>query len=127
MAGAVFLLSRGQIATTAPAKQEDYEAFAREVMAEVRAGRAVPRAVDPVIDVLLKDLAPESVRQPGGGALTFEFIGPTEPGAGLPHIQSVVVRAPDGEGVSIAISILGGRAEVVGLASVDPLAKEPKP
>ena len=127
MAGVVYLMSRGQIATTAPAKPADYETFAREVMAEVRAGRPVPKAVDPAIELVFAKLAPESVRKPEGGALSFEHIGPTDPGGGLPHIQSVVVRAPDGEGVSVAISILGGRPEVVGVGQVDRLQKEPRP
>lgn len=128
VAGIVYLMSRGQISTTAPAKPADYEAFAREVMRDVRAGRPIPMAVDPAIEQVFASMAPASVRDGGGGELRFELIGPTDPAAGLPHIQSVVVRAPGGEGVSLAISILGGRAEVVGVARVDPLRKpEGKP
>lgn len=123
VAGIVFLVSRGQISTTAPSKPADYEAFAREVMLDVRAGRPIPMAVDPAIEQVFATMAPKSVRDRAGGELSYEITGPTDPAAGLPHIQSVVVRAPDGEGVSIAISILGGRAEVVGVARVDPLKK----
>lgn len=127
MAGVVYFFSKGQIATTAPATPADYEAFAREVMVEVRAGRPVPKAVDPAIQQVFDAMAPAGVRAKESGELSFEFIGPTDPGAGLPHIQSVVIRVPSGEGVSIAISILGGRPEVVGVARVERLPTEPKP
>jgi len=127
VAGVVFLFSRGQIASHAPAAPADYEAFAREVMREVRAGRPVPKSVDPAIQTVFDTMAPASVRADDGGELSFELIGPTDPGAGLPHIQSVVIRARDGAGVSLAISILGGRAEVVGVARVDRLSGGPQP
>ena len=127
VAGVVFLLSRGQIASHAPAKPADYEVFAREVMHEVRAGRPVPKSVDPAIQTVFDAMAPASVRAADGGELSYEYIGPTDPGSGLPHIQSVVIRAKDGSGVSLAISILGGRAEVVGVARVDPLAGGTQP
>ena len=125
VAGVVYFFSKGQIATTAPATPADYQAFAREVMFEVRAGRPVPKAVDPAIQQVFDAMVPASVRSRDGGELTFESIGPTEPGAGLPHIQSVVIRASDGAGVSLAISILGGRPEVVGVARVDAIAVQP--
>ena len=127
VAGVVYLVSRGQIGSHQPAQPADYEAFAREVMAEVRAGRAIPKAVDPLVERAFDTMAPESVRRQDGGALSYELIGPTEPGGGFPHIQSVVVRTPNGEGVSLAISILGGRPEVAGVARVDPLVREQRP
>jgi hypothetical protein len=125
VAGIVYFLSKGQIASTAPAQPADYQTFAREVMYEVRGGRPIPKAVDPAIQQVFDTMAPASVRREDGGALTFEHIGPTQPGANLPHIQSVVVRAADGQGVSLALSILGGNAEVVGVARVDPIAAVP--
>lgn len=101
-----------------PATPTDYQSFAREVMVEVRAGRQIPKAIDPVIEQVFASLAPASVRGANGGALTFEVVGAADPAAGMPHIQSVVVRAPDGEGVGLSISILGGRPEVVGVSKV---------
>ena len=127
VAGIVYFLSKGQIASTAPAQPADYVAFAREVMFEVRAGRAIPKAVDPAIEQVFGTMAPAGVRAADGGELTFEHVGATAPGENLPHIQSVVIRAPNGEGVSIAISILGGQPEVVGVSRVDPLKKEAAP
>ena len=123
-AGVIYFYSRGQIGTTAPAVQGDYESFAREVMVEVRGGRPIPKAVDPAIEQVFAAMAPASVRAGSAGGLSYEFTGPTDPGAGLPHIQSVVVRGEDGEGVSLAISILGGRPEVVGVARVAPLPRQ---
>jgi hypothetical protein len=119
VAGVVFLMSRGQIATTAPAKPGDYESFARDVMFEVRSGKPVPSAISPAIETVFRAVAPASVREPSGGDLFYEVIGPTAPGENLPHIQTVVVRSSNGEGVGIAISILGGRTEVVGVSRVD--------
>ena len=119
-AGVIYFYSQGQIGSTAPATQGDYESFAREVMVEVRGGRPIPKAVDPAIEQVFAAMAPASVRAGAGGDLRFEWAGPTDPAAGLPHIQSVVVRGADGEGVSLAISILGGRPEVVGVARVSP-------
>jgi hypothetical protein len=87
-------------------------------MVEVRAGRQIPKAIDPVIEQVFASLAPASVRGANGGALTFEVVGAADPAAGMPHIQSVVVRAPDGEGVGLSISILGGCPEVVGVSKV---------
>ena len=116
-AGVIYFYSQGQIGS---ATQGDYESFAREVMVEVRGGRPIPKAVDPAIEQVFAAMAPASVRAGAGGDLRFEWTGPTDPAAGLPHIQSVVVRGADGEGVSIAISILGGRPEVVGVARVSP-------
>jgi hypothetical protein len=63
-------------------------------------------------------MAPESVRSPRGGELEFEYAGLVDPEAGLPFVQSVIVRAPDGEGVALSISITGGKSDVVGLAKV---------
>jgi hypothetical protein len=123
VAGIIYFLSKGQIASTAPAQPADYIAFAREVMFEVRAGRSVPKAVDPAIQQVFGAMAPAGVRAADGGELTFEHVGATAPGENLPHIQSVVIRTPNGEGVSIAISILGGQPEVVGVSRVDPLQK----
>lgn len=122
VAGGVFLFSRGHIGTAPPAKPDDYATFAREVLAEVRAGKPMPRTVDPAIERVFDMLAPPSVRDPAGGALTFELAGPVAAAVGLPHVQTVVVRAPDGAGVGLSISILGGVAEVVGVSSVDPTA-----
>jgi len=117
-AGVIYFYSEGKIATTVPATPTDYQSFAREVMVEVRAGRQIPKAIDPVIEQVFASLAPASVRGANGGALTFEVVGAADPAAGMPHIQSVVVRAPDGEGVGLSISILGGRPEVVGVSKV---------
>jgi len=42
--------------------------------------------------------------------------GPADPRGELPWIQSVEVRAENGATVSLSISILNGRAEVVGVS-----------
>lgn len=120
VAAAVYLFSRGQLGTHAPARSDDYLAFAREVLVEVRAGRPIPKAIDPAIGRVFEQLAPRSVRDASAGPLAFELAGPAAPGAGLPHVQTVIVRAADGSGVGLSISILGGEPEVVGVSRVDP-------
>jgi hypothetical protein len=125
VAAAVYFFSRGQLGTQAPAKPDDYLGFAREVFVEVRAGRPIPKAIDPALGRVFEQLAPAAVRDPAAGALTFELAGPVAPGAGLPHVQSVIVRAPDGSGVGLSISILGGEPEVVGVSRVDPIVPAP--
>jgi hypothetical protein len=127
VAGVVYWYSQGTIATTRPASEADYLAFAREVMVEVREGRAIPKAIDPLVETAFRAMAPASVRDAAAGELAFEDGGFAEPGGGTPHIRTVVVRAPDGAGVGLSISILGGRPEVVGVSRVDPLAKEATP
>ena len=119
-AGAIYLYSRGQIAVTAPATPDQYIAFAREVMAEARVRGEVPHAINGTLNALWPSMAPESVRSPRGGELGFEYAGLVDPAAGLPHVQSVIVRAPDGAGVALSISITGGRSDVVGIAKVEP-------
>jgi hypothetical protein len=119
VAGIVYLMSRGQIAMHAPAAPQEYEAFAREVVMKVRAGLPVPNARGPLIEQQFTLMAPESVRKPEGGALTYEFAG-SDPAAVIePSIQRVVVRGADGEGVSLSISIVEGTKEVAGVARVD--------
>lgn len=126
VAGVVYWYSRGTLSTTQPAEVEDYAAFAREVMVEVRADRPIPKAIDPVIERLFASFAPESVREKSGGELAFEDGGFADPGGATPHIRTVVVRAPDGGAVGLSISILGGRPEVVGVSRVEARAKEPQ-
>lgn len=99
-----------------PPKPGDYEAVAREVMAAVRAGRPIPNAVDPMVETMFARMAPEAVRSASGGELTYAVRGPADARGELPWIQSVEVRAPNGASVSLSISILNGRAEVVGSA-----------
>jgi len=117
-AGAIYLYSRGQIAVSAPATPDEYVAFAREVVAGARVRGEVPHAINATLNALWPTMAPESVRSPRGGELEFEYAGLVDPEAGLPFVQSVIVRAPDGEGVALSISITGGKSDVVGLAKV---------
>jgi hypothetical protein len=116
VAGIVYLSSRGMIGTAPPPKPADYEAAAREVMAAVRAGKTIPNAIDPTVDTVFAMMAPEAVRSASGGALTYAVRGPADPRGELPWIQSVEVRAENGATVSLSISILNGRAEVVGVS-----------
>ena len=120
VAAMVYFYSRGQLTLTKPATRQEYESFAREVMEEVRAGRPLPSAIDPVLEQVFVSVAPQSVRDASGGRLTFELTGPADPAAGLSHIQSVVVRAPNGEGVGLSISILAGPPDLVGVSRVSP-------
>lgn len=116
VAGIVYLSSRGMIGTAPPPKPADYEAAAREVMAAVRAGKPIPNAIDPTVDTVFAMMAPDAVRSSAGGALTYAVRGPADPRGELPWIQSVEVRAENGATVSLSISILNGRAEVVGVS-----------
>jgi hypothetical protein len=116
VAGIVYLSSRGMIGTAPPAKPGDYESVAREVMAAVRAGKPIPNAIDPSIDTVFAMMAPESVRAASGGELAYAVRGPADPRGEMPWIQSVEVRATSGASVHLSISILNGRAEVVGVA-----------
>ena len=61
-------------------------------------------------------MAPESVRSAAGGELAYEMRGPAIANGELPWVQSVEVRAANGESVMLSISILNGRAEVVGVS-----------
>ncbi|MBI1302891.1 MAG: hypothetical protein GC172_03775 [Phycisphaera sp.] len=124
VAGVVYLLSRGQIASTAPAAPAEYEAVAREVVAAVRAGQPVPRAVTPTIDTVFASMAPPCVREDGGGALAYRVAGPLMTDGTMPWIQSVEIRCGSGEGVALSIAILDGRPEVVGVARLDAVAPE---
>jgi hypothetical protein len=121
VAGVVFLLSRGQVASTAPAAPAAYEAVAREVVAAVRSGKPVPRAVAPTIDTVFASLAPSCVRDDGGGALAYRVAGPLMADGTMPWIQSVEIRCGSGEGVALSIAILDARPEVVGVARLDPV------
>lgn len=116
VAGIVYLSSRGQIGMAPPAKPGDYEAVAREVMAAVRAGKPIPNASGPLVESMFAMMAPEAVRSASGGELAFAVRGPVEPNGQLPWMQSVEVRAPNGASVNLSISILNGRAEVVGVS-----------
>jgi len=116
VAGIVYLSSRGMIGTAPPPKPADYEAVAREVMAAVRAGKTIPNAIDPTVDTVFAMMAPEAVRSADGGVLTYAVRGAADPRGELPWIQSVEVRAENGATVSLSISILNGRAEVVGVS-----------
>jgi hypothetical protein len=122
VAGVIYLYSRGKVALEAPAAPEQYIALAREVVDGARATGRVPRAVSPTIDALWPSMAPERVRSREGGALSFEHTGLVDPSASLPWVQAVIVRAPDGSGVSLSLSITDGRREVVGLAKIEPRA-----
>ncbi len=124
VAGVVYLLSRGQIASTAPAAPAEYEAVAREVVAAVRAGQPVPRAVAATIDTVFASMAPPCVREDGGGALAYRVAGPLMTDGTMPWIQSVEIRCGSGEGVALSIAILDGRPEVVGVARLDPASPE---
>jgi len=121
VAGAIYLLSRGQVASTAPAAPAAYEAVAREVVAAVRAGKPVPKAVAPTIDTIFASLAPPCVRDDGGGALAYRVAGPLMADGTMPWIQSVEIRCGSGEGVALSIAILDARPEVVGVARLDPV------
>ncbi|MEY3144203.1 MAG: hypothetical protein RLY21_2696 [Planctomycetota bacterium] len=116
VAGIVFLSSRGMIGSAPPAKPADYEAAAREVMTAVRAGKPIPNAIDPMVDKAFEMMAPEAVRSSTGGDLAYAVRGPADWRGELPWIQSVEVRAPNGASVSLSISILNGRTEVVGVS-----------
>ena len=116
VAGIVFLSSRGMIGSAPPAQPAEYERAAREAIAEVRAGRPISNAIDPAVDSALATMAPEAVRSTAGGELTFAVRGPADPRGELPWIQSVEVRAASGASVYLFVSILNGRAEVVGSA-----------
>lgn len=116
VAGIVYLSSRGMIGSAPPAKPGDYESVAREAMAAVRAGKPIPNAIDPTVDTVFAMMAPEAVRAASGGELDYAVHGPADPRGELPWIQSVEVRAPNGASVYLSISILNGRAEVVGVA-----------
>jgi hypothetical protein len=116
VAGIVFLSSRGHIGSAPPAKPGDYEAVAREVMAAVRAGKPIPNASGPLVESMFAMMAPEAVRSASGGELAFAARGPIDPNGQLPWITSVEVRAPNGASVNLSISILNGRAEVVGVS-----------
>lgn len=116
VAGIVYLSSRGHVGSAPPAKPGDYETVAREVMTAVRAGKPIPNAIDPAIEGVFSMMAPEAVRSAAGGELSFAVRGPAEPNGQLPWIQSVEVRAPNGASVNLSISILNGRAEVVGVS-----------
>ncbi len=122
VAGVVYLLSRGQIASTAPAAPAEYEAVAREVVAAVRAGQPVPRAVAPTIDTVFASLAPPCVREDGGGALAYRVAGPLMADGTMPWIQSVEIRCGSGDGVALSIAILDARPEVVGVARLEPVS-----
>lgn len=125
VAGIVYLSSRGAIGRAPPAKPEDYEAFAREVMGAVRAGRPIPRAIDPAVDKAFGLMAPASIRSDAGGALGYAVLGPALPNGELPWVQSVEVRAANGETVLLSISIFEGRSEVVGVTRG--VVADPKP
>ena len=116
VAGIVYLSSRGMIGSAPPPKPGDYEQVAREVMVAVRAGKPIPNAIDPTVDTVFGMMAPDAVRSASGGELSFAVRGPADPRGELPWIQSVEVRAPNGASVSLSISILNGRAEVVGVS-----------
>jgi hypothetical protein len=116
VAGIVYLSSRGMIGSAPPPKPGDYETVAREVMAAVRAGKPIPNAIDPMVESVFAMMAPEAVRSASGGELSYSVRGPADARGELPWIQSVEVRAPSGASVSLSISILNGRSEVVGVA-----------
>lgn len=116
VAGIVYLSSRGMIGSAPPPKPGDYETAAREVMAAVRAGKPIPNAIDPMVDKAFGMMAPEAVRSAAGGDLAYAVRGPADARGELPWIQSVEVRAPNGASVSLSISILNGRTEVVGVS-----------
>ena len=116
VAGIVYLSSQGMIGSAPPPKPADYEAVAREVMAAVRAGKPIPNAIDPTVDTVFAMMAPEAVRSADGGVLTYAVRGAADSRGELPWIQSVEVRAENGATVSLSISILNGRAEVVGVS-----------
>jgi hypothetical protein len=116
VAGIVYFSSRGMIGTAPPPKPADYETAAREVMAAVRSGKPIPNAVDPMVDSMFEMMAPEAVRAASGGDLAYAVRGPADSRGELPWIQSVEVRAPNGASVSLSISILNGRIEVVGVS-----------
>ncbi len=118
VAGLIYLWSRGNIAQLAPAKPEEYVAYAREVMIEVRGGRPIPKAVDPAIQAAFAMIAPESVRDASGGALTFALRGATATDGTFPWVQSVEMRVPNGEGVALSISIREGQWSVTGVSRV---------
>ena len=109
---------QGRIATEAPAGPLAYERFARQVMAEVRAVRPMPAAVDPAVERVFAALAPDAVKRADGGSLAYEVVGPAQLDGTMPWIQSVVVTAPNGDAVGISISILAGKPEVVGVSRV---------
>ncbi len=126
--GIVYLMSRGQMSMHPPATPQEYEAFAREVMMKVRAGLPVPNVRGPLIEQQFNLMAPESVRKPEGGALTYEFAGADPAAIVEPNVQRIIVRGADGAGVSLSIAILDGSKEVAGVARVDPkLAETPGP
>lgn len=116
VAGIVYLSSRGMIGSAPPPKPGDYESAAREVMMAVRAGKPIPNAIDPMVETVFAMMAPEAVRSASGGELAYAVRGPADPRGELPWIQSVEVRAPGGASVSLSISILNGRTEVVGVS-----------
>ena len=116
VAGIVYFSSRGMIGTAPPPKPADYETAAREVMAAVRAGKPIPNAVDPMVDSMFEMMAPEAVRAASGGDLAYAVRGAADSRGELPWIQSVEIRAPNGASVSLSISILNGRTEVVGVS-----------
>jgi hypothetical protein len=116
VAGIVYFSSRGMVGVVPPPKPADYEAVAREVMLDVRAGKPIPKAIDPAVDMAFGMMAPDSVRSAAGGELAYEMRGPAIANGELPWVQSVEVRAANGESVMLSISILNGRAEVVGVS-----------
>jgi hypothetical protein len=119
-AGVIYFYSQGRIAESAPASAADYERAAREVMYAARAGRPLPGAINEQVVKWFGVFTSETLRSSEGGELAFEVGGPAAPDGSSPFIRTVVVRATNGDGVGLSISILGGKTDLVGVSRVDP-------
>lgn len=117
--GGIYLYSRGQIGLTPLASADAYIAAARLVVSEARAGSGISNAAGTAIDLVYAANAPSSLKSTDGGVPTFEVKGATLPEGERPWIQDVIVRMPDGGGITLSISIKDGVTEVIGVGRAE--------
>ena len=124
IAGIIYLYSRGFIASNPPAAAEAYIACARQAVSEARSGERFSMAVDSAIDKVYAANAPDALKSVEGGVPTFEVTGAALEEGERPWIQNVIVRMPDGSGVTLTISIKDGVTQITGAASAEAKSAE---
>ena len=103
-----------------------YEAFAREVVDDVRAGRPIRQASHPSLERSFSLFVPESIRRADGGAVTVALLDEGSEGSAQladPFARVVEVRATDGGTCYLIVRFEGGVGQLTGVVR-QPTAEE---
>ena len=126
VAGIIFLFSQGKLALEPPVAPAAYEAFAREVVDDVRAGRPIRQASHPSLERSFSLFVPESIRRADGGAVTVALLDEGSEGSAQladPFARVVEVRATDGGTCYLIVRFEGGVGQLTGVVR-QPTAEE---